>query len=45
MDAVAVDALARLQLTALRLGWPVRPACVQRAAQLVTMGLTDVLPS
>lgn len=45
-DAVAVDALARLQLTALRLGRRihVRRACIELEDLLALMGLSDVLP-
>ena len=45
-DAVAVDALTRLQLTARRVGRRVqlRHACVELQELLVFMGLDDVLP-
>ncbi len=45
-DAVAVDALARLQLTARQLGCRIRlrQACGQLRELLVLMGLGDVLP-
>ena len=45
-DAVAVDALARLQLTARRLGRPIRlrHACGELQELLALMGLSDVVP-
>jgi ABC-type transporter Mla MlaB component len=45
-DAVTVDALARLQLTAGRLGYRVelRQACEELVELLVLTGLHDVLP-
>jgi STAS domain-containing protein len=45
-DAVTVEALARLQLTALRLGRRVkfREACGELRDLLLLMGLADVLP-
>jgi ABC-type transporter Mla MlaB component len=45
-DAVAVDALARLQLTALRLGRRIelRDACAELRQLLALMGLADVVP-
>jgi anti-anti-sigma regulatory factor len=45
-DAVTVDALARLQLTARRLGHRVRlrGACGELQGLLLLMGLSDVLP-
>lgn len=46
-DAVAIDALARLQLTARRLGHQIglRHACGELRELLTLMGLDDVLPS
>jgi ABC-type transporter Mla MlaB component len=45
-DAVTIDALARLQLTARRLGYRVelRRACGELEELLVLTGLDDVLP-
>jgi ABC-type transporter Mla MlaB component len=45
-DAVTIDALARLQLTARRLGYRVelRQACEELVELLVLTGLGDVLP-
>ena len=45
-DAVAVDALARLQLTARRLGYQIklRSACHDLQELLALMGLRDVVP-
>jgi ABC-type transporter Mla MlaB component len=45
-DLVTVDALARLQLTAVRLGSRLRlcGACAELRALLALMGLSDVLP-
>jgi anti-anti-sigma regulatory factor len=45
-DAVTVDALARLQLTARRLGYRVRlrGACGELQGLLLLMGLSEVLP-
>jgi ABC-type transporter Mla MlaB component len=45
-DAVAVDALARLQLTAVRLGRRIRlrHPCAELQELVALMGLSDVLP-
>jgi hypothetical protein len=45
-DAVTIDALVRLQLTARRLGLEVRlrHACDELTGLLSWMGLTDVMP-